>query len=56
MHAFSPGTSGGKRFTELVVSSFLVLEQGQKQRSLLSPSTTGERRARLVSRRLGSCC
>ena len=46
MHAFSPRTSGGKRqlkiFTELVVSfPLLSLERGQKQRSLLSPSTTG---------------
>ena len=46
MHAFSPCTSGGKRqlriFTELVVSfPFSSLERGQKQRSLLSPSTMG---------------
>ena len=46
MRAFSLRTSGGKRqlkiFNELVVSfPFLPLERGQKQRSLLSPSTTG---------------
>ena len=47
----APRTSVGKRqlkiFTELVVSfPFLSLERGQKQRSLLSPSTTGREKGR----------